>query len=123
MIHIDTSFMIRALEPDSEADRKLRVWLHRYEPLAMSAIAWAEFLCGPIEPAQIELTARIVPSRVPFEEDDARIAAGLFNASGRRRGSLTDCMIAASAVRMNAKLATVNRADFQRFADSGLELA
>jgi predicted nucleic acid-binding protein len=115
--------MIRALDPETEEDRKLRIWLSRYEPLATSTVAWTEFLCGPIDAAQVDRVARLVPLRVPLEDDDARLAARLFNASGRRRGSMNDCMIAASAVRMNAKLATVNISDFQRFAQSGLELA
>jgi predicted nucleic acid-binding protein len=123
LIHLDTSFMIRALDPDTEEDQKLRMWLRRYEPLATSTVAWTEFLCGPIDAAQVDRVARLVPLRVPLEDDDARLAARLFNASGRRRGSMNDCMIAASAIRMNAKLATVNSTDFQRFVDSGLELA
>ena len=122
MIHLDTSYLIRALVPGTAQDRQLRDWLRRYERLAISSIAWTEFLCGPIHADQIEATARIVPQRIGFEEADARLAARLFNETGRRRGSLTDCMIAASALRMGAALATVNRADFLRFEASGLSL-
>ncbi|MHC4408239.1 MAG: type II toxin-antitoxin system VapC family toxin [Planctomycetota bacterium] len=116
MVHLDTSYLIRALVPGTAQDRQLRDWLRRYERLAISSIAWTEFLCGPIHADQIEATARIVPQRIGFEEADARLAARLLNETGRRRGSLTDCMIAASA------LATVNRADFLRFEASGLSL-
>lgn len=60
---------------------------------------------------------------VPFSDDDASLAASLFNATGRRRGSLVDCMIAAAALRARAEIATANASDFDRFAAHGLRLA
>lgn len=123
MIHLDTGFLIRALIPGTEQDERLREWCRTYEPLATSAIAWAEFLCGPVNAEQIDLATRLVSQRVAFAEDDARLASQLFNESGRRRGSLTDCMIAASAIRLAAPLATLNPGDFRKFEESGLVLA
>lgn len=58
-----------------------------------------------------------------FTRDDAETAARLFNESGRRRGSLTDCMIAAAALADGAAVATANPADFQRLHDFGVKLA
>jgi predicted nucleic acid-binding protein len=121
VIHLDTSFLIRALARGSPEDQRLRLWLRVREPLGISAIGWAEFLCGPVEPGHAELAARIVSRRFAFEEEDAVLAARLFNESGRRRGSLTDCMIAATAIRAEARLATVNLGDFRRFEAAGLE--
>jgi predicted nucleic acid-binding protein len=122
MIHLDMSFLIRALVPDSGEDRKLREWLLSDEPLGMSGIGWAEFLCGPVEPHDIELARRIVHEPGPFGRPEAELAADLFNRSGRRRGSLSDCMIAASAVRAGGSLAMANPDDFRRFVPVGLRI-
>jgi predicted nucleic acid-binding protein len=122
VIVLDTSFLIRALAPGSAQDARLREWLRADEDLGMSAIAWAELLCGPIERGQADLAARVVPRRFAFGEEDAAVAARLFNDTGRRRGSLTDCMIAATALRIDAPLATENTADFRRFAAAGLRI-
>ncbi len=123
MIHLDTSFLIHALSAGTPQDRKLRAWLAAGEPLGISAVAWTEFLCGPVEPAALDLVARIVSERFPFGEGEATLAARLFNDSGRRRGSLADCMIAATALRAGVALATENPKDFRRFAGAGLSLA
>ena len=120
MIHLDTSFLIVALVRGSRQDRKLREWLRAGELIGMSTIAWTEFLCGPVEAGHVELAARVVVQRLPFEEQDAAFAARLFNQSECRRGSLADCMIAATALRHEAHLATNNPADFGRFERTGL---
>jgi predicted nucleic acid-binding protein len=54
---------------------------------------------------------------------DCAATARLFNLGGRRRGSFTDCMIAAVAIRAGATLATSNGEDFVRFRSAGLRLA
>lgn len=123
MIHLDTSFLIHALVPGSVQDRLLRGFLGRGERLGISAVSWAEFLCGPVEAGSLDLVLRIVSRPVPFTEEDAMLAARLFNESGRRRSSLGDCMIAAAAIRARAALATDNPRDFARFAPAGLALA
>lgn len=123
MIHLDTSFLIRALNPGSPEDRKLRTWVGAGETVAMSSVAWAEFLCGPLGGAELELAERIVERRSDFTQDQAATAARLFNESGRRRGMFIDCLIAAAALADGALLATANAADFDRFMSAGLTLA
>ncbi len=122
MIHLDTSYLIRLLLPGSPEDRQVRTWLRDRIPLSTSAIAWAEFLCGPLEPAQIDLAVRLLSEWTPFTAEDSVLAARLFNLAGRRRGTLIDCMIAASAMGAGAALATVNAGDFMRLTRAGLEL-
>lgn len=123
LILADTSFLIRALVDGTSEDRALRTWLDRAETITTSSIAWAEFLCGPLDPADRKLASLIVEHRIEFGEDDAFTAARLFNQSGRRRGSLLDCMIAATAIRVDAELATANRAHFRHFEQLGLRIA
>ena len=89
----------------------------------MSVIAWAEFLCGPIDETALSLASLVVGRRPEFTEEMATISAGLFNDSGRRRGTMIDCMIAAAAVAEGARVATTNPADFSRFETLGLALA
>jgi predicted nucleic acid-binding protein len=122
MIHLDSSFMILALIRGSAQDRKLRQWLQQDEVLAMSAVAWAEMLCGPLPVGLLDVATRIVSERVPFQEEEAQLSARLFNESGRRRGSFVDCVIAATALRVGARLATANLDDFLRFKAARLSL-
>lgn len=122
MIHVDTSFLIRACVPGSSEDTGLRDWLRAGETLCMSTIAWAEFLCGPVDGVAEQLATEIITHRRAFGEADAGLAARLFNESGRRRGTLVDCMIAAAALADDAALATANVADFRRLEASGLIL-
>ena len=89
----------------------------------MSAVAWAELLCGPLDRSEMEWAAEIVGQRQDFTPEHAALAARLFNESGRWRGSLIDCMIAATALAADAPIAAANAADFLRFKDSGLTMA
>lgn len=123
MIHLDTSFLIRALIQGTTQDRALRRWIAADETLVMSAIAWTEFQCGPLHPAELATAAALIDHHRDFTREDAESAARLFNDSGRRRGSLVDCMIAAAALADDAPVATANRADFERLQSFGVAIA
>ena len=123
MIQLDTSFLIRALDPGSSETRKLQAWIREGESFAISAIAWTEFQCGPLDRTDIESAAAIIGDCRQFTSEHATIAARVFNQSGRRRGSLADCMIAATAIADGARLATANIGDFRRLEGLGLSLA
>lgn len=122
-VHLDTSFLIRALIANSAENQKIRDWLASGDTVVVSAVAWAEFLCGPLTDNELRLAARIVGTPLDFTPEHATVAAGLFNTSGRRRGTMMDCMIAAVALGDGSQFATANDDDFRRFAEQGLRLA
>jgi len=123
VIQLDTSFLIRALVPGSDEAATLRGWLGDGRDVALSALAWGEFLCGPLPEGAEALARRVARRHIPLATEQAAEAARLFNATGRRRGSFQDCLIAATAMVAGAELATNDRADFHRFTAEGLRLA
>ena len=118
LVHLDTSFLINAVGRGSREADNLTRWTVAGARIGISAVAWSEFLCGPIDQESREFAAGIVGAPEPFLASDTQTAADFFNASGRRKGHLADCMIAATAVRLGAALATTNPRDFQKM--SGL---
>ena len=123
MIHLDTNFLIQALRAGSEEDMRLRAWLNGSEEVGLSAMTWAEFLCGPLNPSDREAAELLFPIVEPLTSVDAVKGAELFNATGRRSRALADCLIAAVALRLGARVATGNHADFSPFLPHGLVLA
>jgi predicted nucleic acid-binding protein len=123
MVHFDTNYLIQATVAGSQAHADFRRWSVAGESLGVSAIAWAEFLCGPLDPQGETLAKQMFPLPEGFLAADAALAADLFNKTGRRSRSLADCMIASVAIRCGARLATINATDFQPFAQHGLVLA
>lgn len=122
MIHLDTNFLIQALVASSVAEQKLQHWLANGQDLGISTIAWSEFLCGPLNPKDQAFARLLLGIPEPFLESDARDAAWLFNATGRRSRTLADCQIAAVAIRRRTQLATGNTLDFKPFEKYGLTL-
>ena len=123
MIHFDTNFLVQLSVAGSSAHQQFQAWLAAREAVNVSTVAWAEFLCGPLDTTAESLARQIFPNPEPFLAADATLAASLFNQTGRRSRSLADCMIAAVAIRCAAKLATSNAADFQPLVQHGLILA
>lgn len=123
VIHFDTSFLIDSLKVGTPPHLKLRNWIQAGEDLDISAVAWAEFLCGPLAPMDLAAAQTLFPHQEPLLGADAAQAAHIFNQTGRRSRSLADCMIAAVAIRCGATMATSNQGDFQPFTPFGLLLA
>jgi predicted nucleic acid-binding protein len=84
-------------------------------------MAWAEFLAGPLDDETLRVAGRLVGVAAPVTGVHAERAAQLFNMAGRRRGTLSDCLIAAAAIEDGAALATAD-GSFRRHVDAGLIL-
>ena len=123
MIHLDTNYAIGLLVRGSRESADVDQWLAAGETLAVSAIAWSEFLNGPVSAAEIVQVEAVIQSQIiPFGQIEASLAAELFNKTGRKRGSRFDCFIAATAILHQAEFATLNQADFKAFIKHGLKL-
>jgi predicted nucleic acid-binding protein len=124
MIHLDTNYLIGLLVKGSPQAQDVDGWLATGQTLAASAIAWTEFLNGPVTPLEVSRVEAVLQSRIiSFGQPEATLAAQLFNKTGRRRGSRFDCLIAATAILAQAEVATVNQSDFKVFVPHGLKLA
>jgi predicted nucleic acid-binding protein len=124
MIHLDANILILASQSNSDVQSSLREWLRQGESFASSAVAWAEFLNGPLSTENRSDVHFLIQGRVlPFSEAEAETAAWLFHRTGRKRRTKPDCFIAATAIRANVPLATFDRKDFMPFLPHGLRLA
>lgn len=124
VIHLDTNYLISLATRQSPLAAKVRLWLEAGDDLAVSAITWSEFLNGPVTSAQRALVEQLIGGRVAaFDATSAQLSSHLFNATGRKRSLRFDCLIAACAMRHDARLATLNVADFQTFVPMGLIMA
>jgi predicted nucleic acid-binding protein len=108
MIHLDANYLVDALVPGSQAEAMIVTSLSAGERLAMSAVAWGEFLCGPLSALGESAARQTITKIEPLLSEDAEKAATLFNQTGRRSRSFQDCMIAAVAIRCSAQLSTLN---------------
>jgi len=123
MIHLDTCFLIDLGDPTTEAARRFAGWLNRGEQFSLSVLVWTEYCCGPLSSEKLGWADRLFEHKEPYVASDAAVAARFFNLGGRRRGTVMDCMIAATALRCRARLATSNPGDFRKAVELGLELA
>ncbi|MGH8629611.1 MAG: type II toxin-antitoxin system VapC family toxin [Burkholderiales bacterium] len=122
MIHLDTNALI-ALPQWTREDHFLIKRVEAGESVAVSAIVWYEFLCGPVDDTEIRLAEAFIERRiVTVDADHASCAAELFNRAGRKRVLRTDALIAAVALRAGAEFLTANVQDFQPFVPAGLRL-
>ena len=122
IVELDSNFLVAAFHAAGDQRELLRAWVRAGARIQTSAIAWSEYLCGPLEPALATFARKLLGAIEPFIEQDAELASELFNRTGRRPRSHVDCMIAAHAIRRDAVLATLNVRDFRRFEKFALKL-
>ncbi len=120
MIDLDANFLVKIVR--EEDSQRLVRWASAPQEINVSAVAWAEFLCGPLKSVHLTEARRLIDKIEPLTDADAEVAAQLFNSTGRRLRSMPDCMIAATAIRRDAALATLNIRDFKAFKRFGLRL-
>jgi len=123
MICLDANYLIRGLVVGSLQEKMILAWYRSGKKIITSAIAWYEFLCGPVSKEQIQImTLFLTGGIIPFREIHAQESAHLFNQVNRARRLRVDAMIAATAIVERAELATENEKDFQLFVPFGLNL-
>src|SRR2546421_5222877 len=91
LIAFDANFLIAAIRERSEYGEQIKDWMFTGVSFQISAIAWSEYLCGPIDETRIEHARKLVANIEPFVEEDAALAGYLFNETGRRSRSVKDC--------------------------------
>lgn len=120
-LHLDTNALIALVDPLGSTVVQVRKRAQEGILPEASAVAWHEFVRGPLLSDELLRIERVVGSRIrPMTRATAELAARLFNATGRRRASTADCLIAASAIEHKAELMTANLADFILFEPFGL---
>ncbi len=123
MIHLDTNILIDLVTVGCPHLGPVWQWLRSGEKFAASAMAWSEFCNGPHSRQQKDAVFAVLEQRVTdFSWQMGEQASRLFHATGRKRGSHPDCMIAAAAMLGGAALATRNLRDFEPFIPLGLVL-
>lgn len=123
ILHLDTNCLVELATRNTPYAKQVLVWLEDGNHITASSIAWSEFCNGPLKPEEYENTLTMLEKIiVPFNRNMAEAASRLFNLCGRRRGSHSDCMIAACAIISQAPLSTMNIKDFERFVPYGLQL-
>jgi predicted nucleic acid-binding protein len=114
MIHLDTSLLIDGLTGPRRSAAALRRSIERGERILFSTIVLYEWLRGKRNAAELAAQEALFPgaTAVPFDSDEARIAAELYRAVRRGRGREIDLAIAATAIAQKASLWTLNVEDF-----------
>ena len=122
MIVLDTSVLIDALTGPRRSAPALRRAIEQGERLLLPSLVLYEWLRGPRVPQELAAQEALFPSTLAlaFGPAEAARAAQLYVALPRGRGREIDLAIAACALKLGARLWTLNPRDFRDL--PGLEL-
>jgi predicted nucleic acid-binding protein len=111
---IDTSALIESLTGSRRALPSLRKLIQDGERVLVPSIVLYEFWRGPRTEVEIADQEALFPleTAVPFGVAEAEVAAAIYKQVSRARGREIDIAIAACALVRDARLWTINRADF-----------
>ena len=114
MILLDTSVLVDCLAGERRSLPLLSKAFDQGERLILCTIVLYEWLRGPRLPAELAAQESLFPSAsaIVFEPADAQLSAKLYKSLKRPRTREVDIAIAASALRREAQLWTLNPADF-----------
>jgi predicted nucleic acid-binding protein len=115
LIVVDTSALIDSLCGAKRSAPLLRGLIEDGERLLLPTIVLYEWLRGPRLREELAAAEALFPreSTVLFGPGEAAAAAELYKQVGRPRGREIDLIIAATAIVREARLWSLNRADFR----------
>lgn len=122
-ILLDTNVLVALSDPQHALFKLVEQFLTEGVDAVTTAVAWHEFVRGPLLEEDHRRAGWVLQNRIlPLQKEDTEVAALLFNRSGRKRSSTSDCLIAAVALRREMGLVTANQQDFSKFVPYGLKL-
>jgi predicted nucleic acid-binding protein len=122
-LHLDTNALIALSDPSHPLFLRIERHLEDGWTAGTDAVAWHEYVRGPLLAEDRERVLLIIENRVSaLTRDIAERAAVLFNVTGRRRASTANCLIAAACLEADAELVTDNASDFAVFTRHGMKI-
>jgi predicted nucleic acid-binding protein len=114
VIIVDTSALIDSLVGPRRSASRLRALIEAGERLALPTLVLYEWWRGRRLEAELAAQEALFPTEaaLPFDTEQAVVAAGLYRAVARSRGREIDLAIAAHAISRDAGLWTLNEDDF-----------
>ena len=114
VILLDTSVLVDCLTGPRRSLPTLSRAVDQGERLLLCTIVLYEWLRGPRVPLELAAQEALFPSAsaVPFDPADAQLSAKLYRSLKRPRSREADIAIAATAIRREAQLWTLNPRDF-----------
>jgi predicted nucleic acid-binding protein len=114
VIVLDTSVLIDGFAGSKQSGAAIRGVLAEGERIMLPALVLYEWLRGPRLSEELALQESLFPARsaIPFGAEEAVISADLYRVVKRARNRQIDLAIAACALVREARLWTLNHADF-----------